>query len=216
MNTHPDVETLSIYLDSRLSRLERSRVDEHLERCGDCRERLCSLEKVVEDLRSLERMAPPPHLGTHLHRLAALQASEPTLIQRLEHSVSRFNVHSTIAPVFAVVVALIVIIYMLSWGLHRQATGRIPVHLEPEETVIDTLAVESSRQVAGRTFALDDGVWIERGLEDLPPIQILSGTDPQVQSWMADTPALATIATLGQRVRVVMNGSVVEIRFETP
>ena len=164
MTAHPEVEILSTYLDRELSRPERCQVEEHLERCEDCRQRLSSLQRVVGDLQALERLAPPPHLGAHLHRLASLEASQPTLIRRLEHRASRFILQPFIAPIFAIVMALILIIYLLSWGLHRQATGRIPVHLEPERTRIESPEVESPQQIAGRAFRFDDGVWGETTL----------------------------------------------------
>jgi len=216
MTAHPDVEILSTYLDSELSRRERRQVEEHLEVCDDCLERLSSLQKVVGNLQVLERLAPPPHLGAHLHRLASLQASQPTLTQRLEQGVSRFTFQSAIAPVFAVVVALILIIYMLSWGLHRQATSRIPVHLEPEKTMVESTGMESSRRVAGRIFNLADGVWIEQGLDREAVTEQVSGVDPRVQAWFARSPELAQIATLGSRVRLVMEDRLVEIRFGVP
>jgi anti-sigma factor RsiW len=216
MTAHPEVEILSTYLDRELSRPERCQVEEHLERCEDCRQRLSSLQRVVGDLQALERLAPPPHLGAHLHRLASLEASQPTLIQRLEHRASRFILQPSIAPIFAIVMALILIIYLLSWGLHRQATGRIPVHLEPEGTRIESTEVESPRQIAGRAFRLDDGVWVEEGLGDETAVETMSSSDPRVQSWLAATPELQEIAALGDRVRLRMGDRVVEIRIDTP
>jgi len=216
MTAHLDVETLSTYLDRELSRRERGQVEEHLEHCDDCQERLWSLQKVVGNLQALERLAPPPHLGTHLHRLASLQASQPTLLERLEQGASRFNLQSTLAPVFAVVLALILIIYMLSWGLHRQATGRIPVHLEPENARVDAAAVESSRRIAGRIFNLVGGMWMEQGLEGEVVTEQISGSAPRVQAWLASSPELEEIADLGDRVRLVMGDRVVEIRFDEP
>ena len=216
MTAHPDVETLSTYLDSELSRRLRHQVEEHLEVCDDCRERLSSLEKVVGHLRALERQAPPPHLDAQLHRLASLEASRPTLIQRLEQGVARINLQSNLAPLFAIVVALILIIYMLSWGLHRQATRRIPVHLEPQDTTIDAPVMESSRQLAGRSFDLVDGVWIEHGLAGVDVEEQVSGSDPRVQSWFVSYPELEEIADLGSRVRLAIEEKVVEIRFDVP
>ena len=216
MTAHIDIETLSTYLDRRLSDMERSEVQKHLENCNECCEHLVSLRKVVGSLQALERMAPPSHFGTHLHRLAALQVSETTLMQRLERRVARLNLHSSIAPVFAVVMALILIIYMLSWGLHRQASGRIPVHLNPEGMVEEGHGVESHQQVAGRTFRLYEGVWIELGLEDRAVAKVFSGADPRVRSWLAENPELEAIATLGGSVRLAIDGQVVEIRFAVP
>jgi anti-sigma factor RsiW len=216
MTVHLDVETLSTYLDHELSHPRQGQVEEHLEHCDECQERLSNLRKVVGNLQALERLAPPPHLGTHLHRLASLQASQPTLIERLEQGVGRFNFQSALAPVFAVVMALILIIYMFSWGLHRQATGRIPVHLESAQARPGVTAMESSRRVAGRVFYLLDGVWVERGLEKEVVMEQISGSDPRVQDWLAGSRELQEIVDLGDRVRVVMGDRIVEIRFDVP
>jgi len=219
MTVHPDVEILSTYLDRELGRQAQGEVEEHLERCDDCREKLTGLQKVVGNLQALERLAPPPHLGTHLHRLASVEAAQPTLIQRLEQHLSRFSLQPSIVPIFAVVMALILIIYMLSWGLHRQATGRIPVRLEPEvseSTPVAGQAMGSSRQIAGRAFTLIAGIWVEEGLQAEEVAEAMSGSDPAVQSWLAATPELQELATLGDPVRVRLEERVVEIRFDTP
>lgn len=219
MTVHPDVEILSTYLDRELGRREQSQVEEHLERCDDCREKLSGLQKVVKNLQALERLAPPQHLGTHLHRLASLEICQPTLTQRLEQRVSRFSLQPSVAPIFAIVVALIVIIYMLSWGLHRQATGRIPVHLESEVTesaTVEGQGMGSSRQIAGRAFTLEAGIWIEEGLEGQTVAETMSSSDPRAPAWLADTPELQEITALGDRVQLMMGDRVVEIRLDTP
>lgn len=214
MNAHPDVETLSTYLDHELDRPQHAQIEDHLDACEDCREHLSNLQKVVRNLQALERLAPPPHLGMHLHRQAALQASRPSLVERLEQGVSRFNFQSTIAPVFAVVMALILIIYTLSWGIHRQANGRIPVHLEPQEMTVDAAVLDSPRQVAGRTFGLVNGIWAEEGLDTNAVAEPILASDPRVQSWFARSPELKDLETLGERVRLTMGDAVVEIRFD--
>ena len=101
MTTHVDIETLSTYLDRELSAPEIRQVQEHLELCDGCRDRLWSLEKVVGNLKQLDRLAPPPHLESDVHRLAALQASGPSLAQRLEKNLARFTYSSLVLPFFA-------------------------------------------------------------------------------------------------------------------
>lgn len=215
MSAHPDVEVLSTYLDRELDRQERHRVEGHLQGCEECRQVLSNLQRVVGDLRALERLAPPPHLGAHLLRLAAVDASRPTLIQRLEQSVARFSQQPTVAPVFALVVALILIIYLFSWGLHRQETGRIPVHLQPEATM-GAAEQQPLREIADRTFRYEDGAWVELGLAAESVEESMSGSDPRVQLWLAADTSHQEIGTLGDRVRLMMGNRVVEIRFDDP
>ena len=177
MTDHLSVETLSTYLDRELVGSEYRQVEAHLESCLQCREHLQSMQKVVGRLQAMDRLTPPPHLGFLIRRLASTAASRPTLVERMETEASRFTVQAAVAPFFAVVLALVVIIYMLSWGLHHQDTGRIPVHLEPEPVTLDSTRssevppddkadTEMSRSVADRLFDRSQGVWIERGLTD--------------------------------------------------
>lgn len=130
--SHPSVERLSTYLDERLVEAERRRLESHLEECSECHQRLQGMRRVMQRLETLDQQAPPPHLGLLLRRLAAQQATRPTLVDKLEKGARRFTVQATVAPVFAVVLALALIIYLLSWGIHRQEHGNIPVILETE------------------------------------------------------------------------------------
>lgn len=217
MTTHPEVELLSTYLDRELTRREKRRVEGHLEQCDDCRQRLTSLQKVIGNLQAMERLAPPAHLGAHLHRLTSVQSSRPTLIQRLEQGASRFNVQPSIAPIFAIVVALILIVYMLSWGLHRQATGRIPVHLEPLETVVENPVNSPSWLIIGaKRFHLVDGLWIEEGLDRDAVAEPIPPSDPRVQAWFLRFPDLRQLEGLGGPVRLRLGSQVVEIQFDEP
>ncbi len=214
MSAHIDVETLSTYLDQQLSSRRQGLVEEHLDRCGECRERLADLRRVVGHLRDLERQAPPPHLGAHLHRLASLEASQQSLAERLEQGASRFKLQSNLAPIFAVVLALILIIYLLSWGIHRQSAGRIPVHLMPEAAPVEPLESAAARTVAERTFELSDGVWVEQGLAGRPVAVEIPSDDPRFVDWLLEVPERRALETLGTRVRLWLDGEVVEVRFD--
>jgi len=46
-------EDLSAYLDNQLSQADRSRVDQHLEGCSECRAELRSLQRTVALLHAL-------------------------------------------------------------------------------------------------------------------------------------------------------------------
>lgn len=157
--SHPSVELLSTYLDAGLAEGERRQLESHLEKCSKCNQRLQGMRRVMQRLETLDEQAPPPQLGFQLRRLAAQQASRSTLVDRLEKGARRFTVQATVAPVFAVVLALALIIYMLSWGIHRQEHGNVPVILEPEPmavtegaSVADEKAVRS--EVGDRASAL--------------------------------------------------------------
>lgn len=128
---------------------------------------------------------------------------------------SRFAYPSSILPIFAVVVALIVIIYMFSLGLHRQATGRIPVHLEPDEIHLERGDSLEMHDVAGRLFYLVDDLWLEQGLEGATEVEVIPGGDPRVEALLSEEPRLQGIVDLGSRVRLqTAQGEVVEIHFD--
>lgn len=216
MIAHPDVEVLSTYLDRELGRREENRVTEHLEGCAECRSTLASLRRVVGRLQDLERLAPPPHLGMQVHRLAALETRRTGPFERMEQGIARINLQSTLVPVFAIVLALVVITYMLSWGVHRQSTQRIPVDLEPKGGIVSEITPPTERQIAERTFTLLDEVWVEEGLAEVEASLSMSESDPRFRSWLEQAPGMHEVTTLGGRVRLRMDDQVVEIRFAGP
>lgn len=130
---HPRVESLSAYMDEQLAETERRRLEQHLETCSECHRRLQGMRRVVERLQTLDRQAPPPYLGYQLRRLAAVEAQRPALVEKLEAGARRFTSQAAVVPVFAVVLALCLIIYLLSWGVHQQEQRRVPVILEGEQ-----------------------------------------------------------------------------------
>lgn len=58
MRAHEESELLSAYLDGELTAADRTRVDEHLPSCADCRATLGALRATLADLRAL----PEPDL----------------------------------------------------------------------------------------------------------------------------------------------------------
>jgi hypothetical protein len=65
-------ERLSEYLDDVLPIEKKTRVDEHLSACAECRRELASLKTVVRELHTLHQVAPPDGFLEQLHgRLTA-------------------------------------------------------------------------------------------------------------------------------------------------
>lgn len=227
MMSHPRVEDLSTYLDSQLTIAERQRVEAHLELCGTCRDRLQSMRKAVRQLAALERRTPPPALGYQLKRLSSLEASRPTLVERLEKGASRLNAENALLPMFGVVVALLVIIYLLAWAFYRDQNSAPMTGLESAGPAID-ISLDTSpspwetsenidgRIVAGRTFDLLGDTWIERGLDaDVVAVR-LSTEEPEIQQLLEADSELRELLALGSKVRLRLDGRVVEIHFGAP
>lgn len=225
MMSHPRVEDLSTYLDSKLTVKESQRVEAHLKHCDNCRHRLQSLRNVVRRVAALERRTPPPYLGNQLKRMSAVEATRPNLVEHLERGASRINAENTILPMFGVVVALIVIIYLLAGAFHRDQSSELSTGPESEtpmfERSLETSPTASgssgstrSSVVAGRMFDLIGDTWTERGLDvDAEAIRH-SAEDAQIQEWLEVHPELRELSALGRKVRLRLEGGVVEIHFD--
>lgn len=227
MTSHPKVEDLSTYLDSRLTGAESRRVEAHLERCDSCRHRLRSMQAVVRKLAALERQSPPASISNQLSRLSSLRGSRPTLVERLEEGASRLNSESSIFSMFGVVVALIVIIYLLTWAFYREQESALPVGLESETAVVEQSPGSSSPSledegsahgwvIAGRTFDLIGNTWMERGLDVEAEVVERSAGDPGIRQLLEEHPELRDPAAPGRKVRLSFEGRVVEIHYGAP
>jgi hypothetical protein len=116
--------------------------------------------------------------------------------------------------VFAIVLALVVIVYMLSWAVHRESTARIPVILEPEPAIVEGTQAPIERRIADRTFVLQGEVWVEKPLLGIEPVATLESSDDRLERWLAESPQRRELSELGARVRLLIDGQVFEIRFE--
>jgi anti-sigma factor RsiW len=61
--THPTLDQLSDLLDGEIASVERQPIDEHLEYCSECAERISRLQMLLRDARALpDAVEPPPAL----------------------------------------------------------------------------------------------------------------------------------------------------------
>lgn len=226
MTSHPKVEDLSTYLDSKLTVMESQRVEAHLEACDSCRQRLRSMQAVVRRLAALERRSPPASIGSQIRSLSSLQASRPTLVERFEESAARLNSENPILPMFGVVVALIVIIYLLTWGFYREqestdlATSEsgaptIERSIDDSPPSLEHAGSTQSRVMAGRVFDLVGDIWLERGVEVEDEFVEISDGDAQILQVLEAHPELRDLGAQERRVRLRLEGRVVEIHNDT-
>jgi hypothetical protein len=68
MNCDEIKELLSEYVDGVLDEKTKALVEAHLSTCRDCKEELASLQKLVNELGSLESVAPPRDFLDQLHK----------------------------------------------------------------------------------------------------------------------------------------------------
>lgn len=132
MKRHARVEDLSTYLDDELAAAERQRLEGHLQQCPRCREQLQGMRRVVEGLEAMSKVAPLPYLEQEVRRSVLQRPRLDGPLTRAERGISRWMLRPSWVPAFATVMALVLIIYLFSWGLYRQQQRGIPVVLESE------------------------------------------------------------------------------------
>src|SRR5713226_8335300 len=59
MNTEPELEDLSAYVDQELTGTARQELEAHLQTCETCRRRLAALRQTVSAVQALPKEAPP-------------------------------------------------------------------------------------------------------------------------------------------------------------
>lgn len=238
MTTHATAEVLSAYLDHELLADESVELEEHLESCSDCAARLAGMRSVVTRLHQLERLAPPNALDQLVARRIALSDEPRSLLDRLEDGLSGFQRQSNMLMLFAVVIALAVIMLLFAHALERAANDTIPVVFEGSATIAappgepaadpaagsglilqrhgeDYVAVgeEGSRlEIAGRVLERRGQAWIERGLDPEAPALAVDWGTRAAEDLLAEHPGLIAVESLGEPVRLRLDGRAVLLR----
>jgi hypothetical protein len=212
---HAPTELLSAYLDGELPAGDGRRVEEHLTRCPSCRAELASLSRVVESLRRLERAAPPPALAQHVQRRIALAAPRTASLSGLESELARLRPLIGIFMPFALVVALVVILYFFASTLvrleSRGPTIVIPTR-EAAEAYREPGADTLRRDAGGRTFEHTAGGWRQLDLPASPtPRDVPLGT-PEAAALLATHPWLGELVSDGDAVTFLLDGEVLHLQ----
>lgn len=218
MSRHATVEKLSEYLDDELTAAERGRVESHLEECGACRDHLAGLRRVVGRLEVLRRAAPPAHLGQQIEHRVRLETRRPRFQETLERGLDFFGSQSTLAPAFALVVALAAILYMFSWGVerYREPGTQIVIETPSGRAAAGEVAEATTRRLGGRDFERLAGAWVERGSESEPVAERLDLSALDAATLGREHPGLAPFAALGGVVRLRRDGVLLEVVFPPP
>ncbi|HKI85156.1 MAG TPA: zf-HC2 domain-containing protein, partial [Thermoanaerobaculia bacterium] len=167
MNEHPNVEILSGYHDGELEAAKRRELELHLASCDRCRHRLSGLRQVSLSLGRLGSLEPPADLRTSLERRLGDRKMAKDPIQRLEATLRGLSLQPSLAVVFALIIALAIIMFLFVHGVDRHRRG-LPVHLErAPSSEAGSEEHAGVRHLAGRTFvpmAAGRG-WSEEGLD---------------------------------------------------
>jgi len=163
MSRHATALALSTYLDEELEPNAAVALEEHLEECSSCRDRLRSMRQVTVELAGLAPNVHPPLLTGELERrLRSMEVAEPWL-RRFERALQRWSLQSTLVPLFATLLAIAVMVVLMATGvefLGRSAT-------ESAEPVAEE-ATALRRVVENRFFEQEGEVWFEVGTSGEP------------------------------------------------
>lgn len=138
--THPDLESLSAFIDGRLAGAERTRVIEHLARCDDCFEVVAETGEVQEELEE-ELEAEKPSLPGGAFDPPPPRRTVPDNVVLHPSAWKRW------APAAAALAAALVVVVFGPWRL-----------LGPDLSV-DTLA----SRLEGSAARLEDDAWTAHG-----------------------------------------------------
>ncbi|MDX1502111.1 MAG: zf-HC2 domain-containing protein [Thermoanaerobaculia bacterium] len=208
MSGHASVEQLSRYLDEELAARERSAVEVHLGDCASCRERLVGLRRVVGELERLQEQAPPRQLGALVRRRLQQKRPPGSLVARLEERVRRVPVTPPLLPLFGVLLALAIALYLLALAAARwESSG--PGQQRPAPPSAETAPAEPPaagwRRLAGRDFRRSGDVWLERGVGPQESAERVEWLSPDLAA------ELAELSDLDGPVRLRLHGRLVEI-----
>ena len=205
---HPGL--LAAFLEGRLDLREREVMTGHLAGCAECRQALALLARAAH-AGLIPRPAPAARPGPTLRRWQPLAAA-------------------------AVLVVAVATVTRLSWppapagetapspppGVSRPpppspdeaapAPSSPPAGAVPRADALDPGVLVTRggvRRVAGKTFRLAAGEWTDASFDPAAGLPITEAHGPdQRSSLLSRVPALAPYAALGERVLVVLDGTV--------
>lgn len=196
-----DTEGLAAYVDGRLDGPARSRVTAHLSRCRECREHLALLAHGLS-------AAPPAFHGRRWLPVAA------SLLIALAGS----GVYLLVRPALLLAPAA-------TPAQSPPSSPSLPAPVAPPApppaplpapsrpaAPADAPRSLSSRRVAGKTFRLLAGEWIDDSYDPLAALPVIAiGTAADRDAAVSMTPSLRPYEMLGRRFTVVVAGSVYRV-----
>ena len=210
MIVHENVELLSSFVDGELEAPLRRAVESHLADCPRCQERISGLRRVVEELQALEVVAPPADLSGRIRRAALLDGKRAGGLWRSAESLRRWTGQPLLLPLFGVVTAMAVLLYLFTaWSDRAGQPGtRVVVGSSRDAPAVEMPVDGTVARLAGRTFERNEGRWIERGVDPGEVAAILDLGRPGTGS-----AELEVLRPLGGRVVLRDGDRVVEVLF---
>ena len=210
-------ELLSAYLDDELRPAERAKVEALLVGSNEAKAKLEGLRQTQQNLRAVEKTAPPPTLDyRNLRRLASLQERERGLLDRLENHLPGMGRQSSLLLLFALIVTFGLALYSFSYSQWRDPREMLPVVLDPPpELKAPIPKPENYRDgqtafVAGKIFQRQGKVWYQEGLGDRTEARPVTLDGGEGRRLLAKRPDLRGITQLGEVVMEV-NGEILRL-----
>ena len=218
----PEDNALAAYLEATASAAERSRIEEHLARCTECRGTVA--------LYARARQSAKGHAGLYSGRtLSWLAAAAALLLASVVGIRAAFDAAGRDSPPVAEPSKT----EPSGAGPAAQipvppppaAKGEGPVAAKPEARAPvpfsrprsgepvprESLSVKrgGARTVAGKTFRLVAGEWVDAAYDSIAGLPVVLVSDGEIRSaLLARLPALRDYAALGTKVLVVYQGTV--------
>ena len=207
MNGHISSESLSAYLDGESRAAELRKLEAHLEVCTTCTDRLERLRGTAFAVaRSVRREAPPPYLAARIRsRVAAEEAARGPVARFF-----RFLLDVPLRPGFSAPLAagltVVLSTLLLSQGMGPSSfapsvsAGHKPKFKVTEGVGDVSWVPQTTTEVAGRQFVLRYDVWVQSGVSDIVPSDIVATGSPQGKEILARLSGLAMLLADGSRV----------------
>lgn len=222
MNRHITTEQLSAYLDKELGYAEMRQIDEHCQACPACGARLASLQRTIQGLARVERLAPPPLVARQLQSRIAVESAAPVSpVRRLLRLVSGLPLQPALRTSLAMGLTLVVSLFLVTHGVERSEPLLMPAaeaSSEPHAVVKIDLdhtpfpAPPTTSNVAGREFVWTDEGWVQRGLEGERPEAMVDTRSPEGKALLTRYSDLELLLADGSTVVMRYNLETVELR----
>jgi hypothetical protein len=217
MKRHLSTEQLSSYLDGEVEHAASREVEVHLASCPACRARLSSMQRLVVEIRRMERAAPPPDLVHQVRAQVVAQGTPRTLRRRVRDFFRALVFEPSLRAVAAMGLATVAVLFgALEWQ-------RVPPVPPPDDSRAQILTVkthfgepplglpETTSEVAGLEFVWEGDRWVQKGLEWKRPVARVVVASPEGQDMINTYSDLMLLLTDGSRVVLQYRLATVEL-----
>lgn len=214
MIRHTTIEQLSAYLDGEVEFKESREIEGHLASCAHCRDRFRSMQRTINEVWQVERIAPPPGLSTRVWaEVSAARRPEPSLVRNAVSYVFGLPNRPVLRTAAAMALPLVLSLFLFTNGMEHKAGLEETVAPPPQPVEVVTVGQgedlplvmpQTTSTVAGMEFIwreLDNkDVWVQKGLEGIEPAARVSAQSPQGRELLARFSDLGLLLADGSRV----------------